>query len=429
VAEACNPEWVSVPLVGWSHAQALREVAAAHVVTQVRNREAIARAGWVEGQDFTPIDSEAVAARVTRFARFLRGGGSTGWTTGMALSAIAFPYFERLTWERFGRRLREGEFDLVHQITPLSPTLSPRMATWCRRTGVPFVWGPLNGGVPWPRGFDAARRQEREWLSYVRGAHKLMPGYHAARRDSTAILIASGATWQQMPRSFHHKCVYLPENGIDPARFAKRRTRRAERPIRAIFLGRLVPYKGADMLLEAAAPLIRAGAMKLEIIGDGPQMPQLRAIIAEQKLSDGVNLAGWVPHERVQDHLAESDVLAFPSIREFGGGVALEAMAVGVVPVVPDYGGLGELVTDLTGFRISMGTRDQIIDRLRSVLAFLAEHPQEIDRRSGPAQRRAHEQFTWSAKARQTSMVYDWVLGEREKPDFGMPIEDLPTPL
>jgi glycosyltransferase involved in cell wall biosynthesis len=96
---------------------------------------------------------------------------------------------------------------------------------------------------------------------------------------------------------------------------------------------------------------------------------------------------------------------------------------------VPDYGGLGELVTDLTGFRISMGTRDQIIDRLRSVLAFLAEHPQEIDRRSGPAQRRAHEQFTWSAKARQTSMVYDWVLGEREKPDFGMPIEDLPTPL
>ena len=58
VAEAANPEWASVPLVGWSHARALAEVADVHLVTQVRNREAILRAENLHADEATVFEVE-----------------------------------------------------------------------------------------------------------------------------------------------------------------------------------------------------------------------------------------------------------------------------------------------------------------------------------------------------------------------------------
>lgn len=429
IAEACNPQWVSVPLVGWSLGRAIARQCDAHLVTQIRNRDALIGAGLVEGADFTAIDSEAVAAKAYKIAGVLRGGSGKGWTTNAAFASIAYYYFEHLAWKAFAGRIAAREFGVVHRITPLSPTTPSPMAARCRSAGVPFVLGPLNGGVPWPRAFDAARRREKEWLSYVRGLHRLLPGYRSTRGNAAAILIASRDTWAQMPRKYHPKCVYVPENAIDPDRFTRRRSRRAAEPIRAVFLGRLVPYKGADMLVEAAVPFIRAGKLTLEIIGDGPQRGQLEELARRQNVAAGVTFSGWVEHAKVQDRLAEADVFAFPSIREFGGGVVLEAMAVGLVPIVIDYAGPAELVTPNTGFLIPIGTRRQIIARLAGLLGELADDPARIDAKSPAALRRAHELFTWDVKARRILDVYNWVTGRRpDKPDFGMPWPDASPP-
>lgn len=417
IAEAANPEFVSVPLAGWSHARALAGVADAHLVTQIRNREAILRSGLGEGE-FTAINSEAVARRLWKLGNIIRGGAGKGWTTVTALETLSYYYFERLVWQEFGRRIHAREFDVVHRVTPLSPTMPSLIAARCRRAGVPFVLGPLNGGVPWPRGFDRARRREREWLSYVRDAYKLLPGYGSTRRNASAIMIASRDTWRQMPARYHHKCVYIPENAVDPARFSRRVTGRAGLPIRLVFLGRLVPYKGADMLLEAAAPLIRAGKATVEILGDGPDMGNLKSMIERESLGAGVRMTGWVEHKAIQERLVEADILAFPSIREFGGGVVLEAMMVGLVPVVVDYGGPGELVTPDTGYAIPIGRREEIVARLRAVLERLAADPGSIRPMGERARARVLDLFTWDAKARQVLEVYRWALGERpDKPE------------
>ncbi|WP_417725913.1 glycosyltransferase family 4 protein [Roseovarius sp.] len=410
IAEAANPEWVSVPLVGWSLATALRAVADVHIVTQIRNRDAFLRAGLIEGQDFTAIDSETLARPLWALGERLRMGQGRGWTTLQAINAISYPWFEHLVWQRFCADIRAGRYDIVHRITPLSPTISSSLAGKCARAGVPFVLGPLNGGVPWPAGFDADRRREREFLSYLRSAYKALPGRRSTLRHASAILVGSRHTQSELSRFAQAKTVYLPENAIDPARFSRIAAPTQEGPLRAAFVGRLVPYKGPDMLIAAATPLLRAGRLHLDLVGEGPMMTELRAQVGALGVSDRITFHGWLEHARVQDVLATCHLFAFPSIREFGGGVVLEAMALGVPPLIVDYAGPGELVGEGHGYKVALGPRAEIIagfgaalDRLTGDRAGLAA--------TGQAGRNwVMEHATWAAKARQVRIVYDAVL-------------------
>lgn len=423
IAELANPDWESVPLVGWSHWRALCGLVDGHLVTHARNRENILKAGVPEGR-FTAIDTAAVQGPVDRLGKVLRGGKGGGLTTQTALSSLPYYYFEHVLWRTFGPGIMAGEWDIVHRLTPLSPTTPSLLAAKCERHGVPFVLGPLNGGVRWPKGFSHALHAEREWLTYVRAAYKLLPGYRSMRRSAAAIITGSSDTRQQIARRYQDKTIYIPENAVDPALFTREKSGPVTLPLKVAFVGRFTLYKGADMLLEAAAPLVRAGRVRLDLIGDGMQAESLRAIAAREGLGETM-FAGWIKHDRLQERLSDSDVFAFPSIREFGGAVVLEAMALGLVPIVVAYGGPAELVTPSTGVALAMGSRAEIVSSLRKALEHLADNPGEIRPMGARARERVMRSFTWDAKAAQVLQVYHWVLGRGPKPDFAMPLPDL----
>ncbi len=419
IAEAANPEWVSVPLVGWSMARALSEVADVHLVTQIRNQEAILRAGLIEGQDFTAIDNEAIARPLWKLGNLLGGGGGKSWTISTAVAMVSYPYFEHLIWKTFGAAIRAGEYDIVHRVTPLSPIAVSPIAAKCAAAGVPFVMGPINGGVPWPEGFDDVRKAEGEWLSRFRGVRKLFPGRRGMLKATRAILAGSRQAVREIPTAFADRAVWLPENAIDTARFNRIAPQKTDGVLRACFIGRLVPCKGVDMLIEAAAPVLAAGNLQLDIVGDGPERGKIEALVDQFDLRSSVTFHGMVDHHRVQDLVVDSNLLTFPSIRDFGGGVVLEAMALGVVPIVVDYAGPGELVVPGTGYKIPISSRDQIIADLRRQLEEIVADPGALPIMGARARDHVQANYTWSAKARQVREVYDWVLGQRaERPDF-----------
>lgn len=420
LAEAANPEMVSVPLVGWSLATALREVADVHLVTQIRNRDAILRAGLIEGRDFTVINSEAVARPLWKLTQLLGVGGvsNKGWTVTQAITVISDAYFERLVWQQFGDRIRAGEWDVVHRITPLSPVKPSLVGRRMAAVGVPFVMGPLNGGVPWPRGFEAARNKEREWLSRIRGAVKLLPGRKATWRAADAILVGSRHTQSEIAPEYRDKTIYIPENGIVGTEFSPPDPGAARHlPLRACFVGRLVPYKGPDMLIRAASPLLKAGQLRLDLIGDGPMLADLKELARAEQVEEAITFHGWLKHADVAQVMKGCDFLAFPSIREFGGGVVLEAMALGLPPLVVDYAGPGELVTPEWGFKVPINAPDRLIADFRAALGQIVRDPSVLVERGTAAQARVAAKFLWSCKAEQMLDVYDWVRGHRaDKP-------------
>jgi glycosyltransferase involved in cell wall biosynthesis len=430
IAEAANPDLTSVALIGYSLSQALDEVCEAHLVTESRNEDSLLHAGMNPGS-FTSITNPAQRLAF-RLATVLRGGTSLGWTIHSALTTLAYPLFERKVWRHFSKRLSNGEFDLVHRITPLSPTTPSYLAKKLSKIGVPLILGPLNGGIPWPGGFDKIRRAEREWLGYFRDLYRILPGLSATRKLASALILASRHTYGEVTAqqaALQNKAIWLPENAIDPQRFPEVHCQPAAptdgSPLRAAFLGRLVPYKGADMLLEAAAPLLRSGQMTLEIIGDGPQMPELQAIAARENLGNAVHFAGWVAHDQVRRHLSKAQIFAFPSVREFGGGVVLEAMAMGLVPVVMDYGGPAELIPKGCGTIVPMGSRQEIIHSFHQALVNLTADPAAVHAVALRAQRHVRDHYTWPAKAQQILKIYAWTLQgcPSPKPDLGISSE------
>jgi glycosyltransferase involved in cell wall biosynthesis len=412
LADSCNPDWVSLPAVAFKAARAIADVADVVLVTNVRNEPAIAREGCGRAR-VVYIDNETVAAPLYRLGKFLRGGDSVSWTTNVALLYPSYLSFEWHVWRRFRAELQAGEFDVVHRLTPMSPTIPSPMAKW---SPVPFVLGPLNGGLPWPAGYRRELRREREHLSFVRKAFRLLPYHVSTYADSRVILAAFRHTLDDLPAKSRRLALDFPEVGVDAALFHPPERERSGEKLTFLFAGRLVPYKCADVLIEAFA---RSPALRrhlLVIVGDGPEMPALAASVAHHGLAQCVELAGWKNQSEVAELMRSADVFAFPSIRELGAGVVIEAMACGCVPVVVDYGGPGGLVDDTSGVRVPLVPKPELVAGFTRALESLTTDRARLRRMGEAGARRALDSYTWEAKARKTVEVYEWALGRRAAP-------------
>ena len=420
VVEECNPEWPSLPGVGYRAAAALARVADVTVATHVRNRPGIERsaeAGFAAKVVY--VDTEYVAAPMYKLARLLRGGDKVAWRLALAMKYPSRLAFDRVLWKRLGKDLRAGRFDVAQRITPMSPTLpSPLARKLARHTRVPFVLGPLNGGLPWPAAFSQEQAREKEKLPFVRGLSRRLPFYRSTYRHSAAILAAFNHTITDLPPGTRDKTIDFPEVGIDPALFHAPQREGAPERLTILYAGRLVPYKLPEVVVRAFAlnPALRRH--RLILAGDGPERPRLESLVAEHDLGDCVTLTGNVPQPRVGELMREADVFAFPSIRELGAGVVVEAMACGLACVVVDYGGPAGLIDADCGVKVPMGTLEELAAAYAAALGDLAADPARVRRLGSAAREHALRFYDWDAKALKTLEVYDWVLGEGAKPDF-----------
>lgn len=415
LAEHCNPTWPSVPLVGYQQARALamRDDLAVTLVTHVNNRVALANDPLARRATVHYIDNEWLARPIWKLSKLLRGGEKLAWTLAAAMSWPASIVFELLAHQRLAPQLRLGKFDLVHRLTPLTPTIGMPFAT---RTRVPSLLGPLNGGLPWPKEFPELRRREREWLVPLRNVYRLLPYHRSTYRHLAGVIAGSRHTATEIPRQFRGRRYYLPENGIDPNRFPlSENWCEPKGRFRFVSIGRLVPYKGFDLILEAISQSSQLKKCELVIIGDGPQRAELEASVQRHQLQDVIRFRGNIDNRALAEELRSAQAFVFPSLREFGGGVVLEAMACGLPCIVVDYGGPAELVTPETGMLLPMSERATLVPALRSAMESLVENSTRCRSMSRAGVERVRVQFTWDAKAQRIFQIYDDIVEQRHE--------------
>ncbi|MEO0542019.1 MAG: glycosyltransferase family 4 protein [Cyanobacteria bacterium P01_A01_bin.105] len=396
------------------------------VATHIRNQENIEREGFGRAE-VVYIDTEMIAAPLYRLSVALRGGQEVGWTLQMAMNYPSYLFFEWKVWQRYKAALQQGKYDVVHRVTPMTPTLPSPMAAW---SPVPFVLGPLNGNLPWPASHRDRQKQEREWMSTFRSAYKRLPFHHATYQRSDCILAAFEHTIADLPKGTEPITINYPEVGVDPGLFNRPASPPSEQ-MTILFVGRLVPYKLPDVVIRAFAesPLLRRH--RLQIVGDGPERPRLEQLVAQHQLEDCVEILGKVNQARVGELMRQAHIFAFPSIRELGAGVVLEAMACGMACVVVDYGGPAALVDADRGVKLPMAPMGELVTAFQTSLETLVADPSRVEQLGQSAHRHALQHYSWDTKARKTLEVYDWVAGERdEKPAFWSSVNEvLPVPL
>jgi glycosyltransferase involved in cell wall biosynthesis len=414
IADMCNPRMTSVPLEAYSLAKALsaRDDLDVTLVTHGFNREALEPDPIAARARLHFIELPSYVRQWLRLGYSLRGGKQLSWTTMAAFGWPVYMLFEKRVFRQFRDKLRGGSFDLVHRICPVSPTYGSPLASL---TKVPMVIGPLNGGLPWPYAYPRLQTQEREWLVPLRKLYRWLPYYRSTYRHIRGVIVGSWHTAMEIPTWYRGRRYYVPENGVDPERIPIAAGWRPPEPghrFRFVTVGRLVPYKGFDLVLQAMALSreLRRGA-ELLVIGDGPSRAALEGQASEVGLSSIVTFAGWVEHTQLQDHLLRAQAFVFPSLREFGGGVVLEAMASGLPPIVVNYGGPGELVTDECGIRLPMAPREELVGQLSAAMSRLLRDPDQCQRMSAAGIDRVRCGFTWSRKAAQIVTIYRDVLG------------------
>ena len=119
--------------------------------------------------------------------------------------------------------------------------------------------------------------------------------------------------------------------------------------------------------------------------------------------------------------MRRADVFVFPSIRELGAGVVVEAMASSLACVVVDYGAPGELVGLDRGIRVPLSDKVSMSHAFGKALVDLATSPERLNAMGAAAVEYAMRYFTWDAKARQVVDIYDWVLEHRRERPVAFP--------
>ncbi len=280
-----------------------------------------------------------------------------GGMSRLGVAAEAFWSFS--AYRSIRKAIRDWKPDVAH-FHNLFPLISPSGYAACRAEGVPIVQTLHNyrlvcpaatllrdgkvcelcvGRLPWPAvqyGCYRGSRSQSLVMAATIGGHRLVGTW---RRDVDAYIALTEFGRSMFLRGgVPASRLFVRHNAvapIDPASYAGAAS--------AIFVGRLSPEKGLDVLLDAWVGL---KDVPLTIVGEGPLLDHVRERVAAAG-ANHITVTGQLDHAEVLNRIRTAGMLIFPSICYEGLGYApLEALALGVPVIASNLGAQAEVVED-----------------------------------------------------------------------------------
>ena len=276
----------------------------------------------------------------------------------------------------------------------------------------------------YPDVFAATRVGRRRRVPVVGKVHgsdiNVLPGLGLERRIRTAlasadrvVAVSEALRAEAVARGAPAARTVVVRNGIDLARFAPRDQRQARAALDLppddellLYVGRLSPEKGPDLLLDAVARLATPRPrLRLVLVGAGPLEPALQRRAVALGVGDRCRFAGRQPQAEVARWLNAASVLVLASRAEGVPNVVVEAIASGTPVVATRVGGVPEALEDgVAGLLVAPGDPGALAHGIAAAL----------DRRVDPhAVRAALRAPSWEQSAREILSVLEDAVRER----------------
>lgn len=352
-AYACEPDKGSEPGAGWAWTRMLATFSDVVVITRSNNRVSIdhALATLPERQrlGFVYVDLPLWARRWKRGQRGVR------------------LYY--LLWQvaalRAARRVSDAEpFDLYWHVTFANGWIG----TLAALAGRPFVYGPIGGGIaaPWQLlsslGWRGCVYELFRSLARFSARH-LNPVARLGWARADLVLVQNPETLRWLPAGVRRRAVVFPNATLEAEAVSSPSPRDGRR---AIYAGRLLPWKGLALALHALAV---TDDWTLTVCGDGFDQKRLSHLAGRLGVGDRVRFLGWHPRSEVLRCMREeADLLLFPSLHEDAGFAIIDALASGVPVVCLAIGGPPVLARNAGTVVGAAGSVAEVVARLAAAL-------------------------------------------------------------
>lgn len=332
---------------------------------------------------------------------------------GVDIIHIKAPSVGRLS--RLGIQLRkflsqDTDVDIYHSHGVWVPSVH-WIASAARKHGIKYVVNPRGDLELYRINYNFIKKMKKMlvWAMY---AKKDM-------QNASCII----ATSQQEADAIRHLGISSPiaiiPNGIDFSQFPTEIDHQSHERKVLLFLSRVNPIKGIELLLEAWAKLpedVRSG-WELQIVGNSDPEGYVDSLVEmAEKLNvcESVSFIGPLKGQAKIDKYMSSDLFILPTYNENFGNVVAEALMCEVPAITTKNTPWSGLESEGCGWWIDLSV-DNIISTLNEAMSITDAERFELGKKG---RRFVIENYSTDEVAKKTNLVYEWLLGKSEKPDY-----------
>ena len=294
------------------------------------------------------------------------------------------------------------EYDIIHHISPISLRYPNPLCN----INKPFIWGPVGGSIPYPKGFETIQLREPllqrlRKIDFVR--LRWDPFMVNTMDKSNKIIVTCNAIMNKLAPGYQEKTVVIPE-GID-LEIAP-----SESFIEKNYVfssGRLVPYKGFELLIRAFAKSNIGANTRLLISGEGKEKGFLNQLIDDLGMHNRIKLLGKVKKQENLALMKASLFCVFPALNEAFGHVNLEAMSMKKAIIVTDNGGPADIVVNgETGYKVISDSISRYIAKLTEKMNLLYNNENLRKKMGKNGYRRIKKLYSWNEIGKKYIEIY-----------------------